>query len=255
MLDREKIIEEADALTVANYLGMEIVRKGNYNFIACPGHLKRLGRTDDNISNCVLTPKGYHCFACGVKVGLIDMVMEYLECQYPEALSVIADSCGGKDLYSLNGKAASIKKQLSLSQEDLEIIGLLANCSFSKTVNIADDYNDTEENSIIKKQFSELLVYEKIDDASLLSLMLNDEDSYNALIVRKAEEAIDNYQEALKKYEDRDAYGAVELFELFSENNSLDSNVFFGVKNAIQKKLNRAEEILTQQKEKMATKK
>ena len=73
------------------------------------------------------------------------------------------------------------------------------------------------------------------------------------LILRKAEEAVDKYKKALELYCDRDSEGAVEIFDLFNMNNAIDNDTFFGIKNALQKNLNRANEILSQHKEKIAT--
>ena len=71
--DIQAIANNCDTEVVANAIGME-VSKGK---IRCPGHLDRLGKYDNRISNAVLTKNGYHCFACGCSVNVFNMVMEH----------------------------------------------------------------------------------------------------------------------------------------------------------------------------------
>ena len=61
-MDIKRLMDEADARTVAEFLGMQIVKKGKYDFIQCPGHEKRLGKPDSHIGNAVLLKNGYKCF-------------------------------------------------------------------------------------------------------------------------------------------------------------------------------------------------
>ena len=41
-MDIKRLMDEADARTVAEFLGMQIVKKGKYDFIQCPGHEKKI---------------------------------------------------------------------------------------------------------------------------------------------------------------------------------------------------------------------
>ena len=87
--DIEKVLEAADVEAVAHHIGMELFHKGKYTMIRCPGHFKNLGKEDRHATNAHLVSgrfkKGYHCYAChgasGV-TGLIDMVMEFLNCDF-----------------------------------------------------------------------------------------------------------------------------------------------------------------------------
>ena len=71
-------------MMLVEFLGIDHEIKGSYTYIKCPGHLKRVGKVDNNFGNCILTEKGYHCFACkgGTTVGLIDMVQELQDCEH-----------------------------------------------------------------------------------------------------------------------------------------------------------------------------
>lgn len=226
MYDVELLLDEADSLSVANYLGMDIVKRGSRYFIPCPGHEQRLGKPDRKTSNCVLTPKGYHCFACQERVGLINMVMEYTGCEYREALTIIGDACGGAELFETNGK--QIKKP-PLSHNDLAIIGLKAYAgkNIFGTVNINGDKNVTE----------------KKEGLSLEMLFVQDEKSYNKLIYRKAKEAVAKYEEALKNFCFRDAPKANVIFDLLNEDGYLPPDCFSLLQKTFQARLWRAQEI------------
>jgi len=136
LYDVEAILETADPLDVARYIGMPIqegkyykTKKGRTKktyYILCPGHKKRLGREDKHFGSAVLTERGYKCHACGSHVGVINMVMEYMECSFYNALGIIADSLGGRDKYLLNNDSAASynSRRFPLTGEDLKLIGL-----------------------------------------------------------------------------------------------------------------------------------
>lgn len=118
-LDLRTLEEDADPVEILNALGVKIYPRGNRNFICCPGHEFRLGRKDLNPTNAVLTERGYHCFACGVSVGIIDMVQEITGFSFKEAVNFIATINGGSDLY-VDGSLYT--QRLRLSEEELEAL-------------------------------------------------------------------------------------------------------------------------------------
>ena len=61
---KKLLLEEADAREVAEYIGMDVQKRGANYFVLCPGHSNRLGKEDSTIGNCVLYKNGYKCFAC-----------------------------------------------------------------------------------------------------------------------------------------------------------------------------------------------
>lgn len=130
-MDIKKLMEEADASVVAEHIGMNVVKKGQYLFIQCPGHEKRLGRSDTHIGNAVLLKNGYKCFACNAFVPTAEMVMEFIGCGKWEAYHIIAEAMGGEELYPDSGENEEIPK-IRLSQEELDVLKL-APCS-SKTI-------------------------------------------------------------------------------------------------------------------------
>lgn len=146
------LLENADTLTVALHIGIEVVTKGRYNYITCPGHLDYMGKYDNKISNAILTEKGYHCFACSRSVGLIDMVREYyknylsIELDFVSALEIIAETCGGKEMYLIS-KNDSINSPIIqrnvfiLNKQELEFIGLSTSGNNIIITNSKKEYN------------------------------------------------------------------------------------------------------------------
>lgn len=152
--DEERILEDADAVSVAEYLGLEIRRAGSRHQIYCPGHLERLGKPDTRMGSCYLTAKGYHCYACDKTVNLPNMVMEVENCSYKEALGIIADSLGGRDLYTISGKREFEENEKILSESDLNLIGLTSTISFDIVQNCCSSKEEVLEQNA-KNQESE----------------------------------------------------------------------------------------------------
>lgn len=64
---------------IAN-LNLEVLWKGSNRFIRCPEHKNRTGFEDGKIGNCIISEKGYHCFACGAHGRLIDLIRHINHC-------------------------------------------------------------------------------------------------------------------------------------------------------------------------------
>lgn len=239
-IDVSALTDEADALSVAEYIGMDIVKKGSHNFILCPGHEKRLGKIDNKIGNCVLTQKGYHCYACNQTVGMVNMVMEYMNCNYLTAIQLIADSCGGVEGFETDKKQT--KREKTLSNDDFNLIGLTTQLGkFAEKYvvettdkqpnrdNLPDDYgyvvDDTEKYVIYKKYHLE-----------------RNEKIYNTIIVQKAEEAMNKYKKAIELFGSRDSEKANVVYDLFN-GSGFGKETFIGINNALQNKYWRAKEI------------
>ena len=244
IIDRELLLEEADARTVAEYLGMEVVRKGAHDFICCPGHEKRLGRPDTNISNCILTDKGYRCFACNKSVNIIDMTMEFTGCSYPEALNMIADACGGSALYKTDGKISKdITPKIMLSAYDLSILGLKPEKTEYPILNASDVPFEAEEDDEACKMVNGEYLLCKRQHHSLNQMYKDNRLGYNYLVLSKANEAMKKYERALADFCSKDAAKADLIFELFNQDGYLDPSIMFELKNIFQKRYTRAKEI------------
>ena len=242
LIDKNELLNiDNIALMVIKYLGQEYVQKGNYTFIHCPGHEKILGKVDENIGNCYLTSHGYHCCACNETKNVFDMTMEILNCNFAEAIKIVADAAGGAELFETD--SIQIKeKQMPLSYEDLELIGLKNNNEMP-ILNGSDREEFDEDYICSKTEDGEYLIYNKGQALSLIELFKTNKDIYNKLIVRKSREAMKKYQLALDAFCERDSKKADIVFELMSVDNSLSNKDLVGIKNAFQKKYWKSKEI------------
>ena len=248
MIERDYLLSEADGFTVAEYLGMEILKRGSRHYILCPGHEKRLGKQDMRMGNAVLTNKGYHCYACNKSVNVIDMTMEYTGCSYPEALNMIADACGGRSIFEIDGNNQPKAKRLPLSPIDLELIGLSSSGKSTPIINVSTTMVENDEDTFVRQSDDKYFVYQR-NNVSLTTLYQTDLAAYNHLIAEKAKIAMETYKTAIEKYCSRDAEKAEFIYNLFNENGYLAGDVFYKLKNSFQKKYWRAKEIYDTYKE------
>lgn len=209
LIDKEELDEITSGMIVAKYLGMNIQKRGNYHFIKCPGHEARTGHPDKNATNCVLTKYGYHCFACNAKVDVYQMVQEVLKCSYYEALTVVADACGGVSLFEItNEKREILKENMAVrkrmpSQEMLQMIGLGLNKKHTKIIKAS--YASKEECSFSpeKEMIGDVVWYNDVQDHNEISLMLlakEDPETFRWLIQNKCQDTMDQYINLCENY-------------------------------------------------------
>ena len=124
-LDLDKLMTDADAVTVANAIGMQVFKKGNHYFSFCPVHEEKTGKRDTHPTNFIIKPKGGFCYSCGEFVSIPKMVTSFLGCKKNEAYDIIADAMGGKDFYQADKSTRREQKQrFNLSAEEAELLGI-----------------------------------------------------------------------------------------------------------------------------------
>lgn len=193
-MDIRQLMEEANAKTVAEFLGMRIVKRGKYDFIQCPGHEQRLGKSDHRIGNAVLSKNGYKCFACNTFVPTINMVMEYTDCDKKEAYRMIANAMGGEDLFPDTVRDSELP-QLRLTAEELEVLKL--HSPFPSVI--------TERMTSTGKI--------PVKDG-LYELYKADKNSYYQVIRNRAKEMIEKYQRIREQYVKPDSPNAYRVYDL-----------------------------------------
>lgn len=259
--DKEAIAAIADPEVVANYIGIETQRHGAYTFIRCPSHEKMLGKADTKIGNCIISnrgKKGFKCFACGAHGDVFDMVTAFMGCSYPEALKIVGDACGGANSFIEKQKGGFKKKPSVLSAEDLELIGLSHTYAVEKSDEGCLLYNvsskkekGTEKIGCIRRG-DEFLLFQKTERANIRELKLHDPGNYYLLVERKAEEAVEKYQAALNDCDSKRSTLYKDLVILFSTDGKysyhaeLPEETIDKIKEALEKKRKRAEEILNE---------
>lgn len=257
--DEERILEDANAVSVAEYLGMEIRRSASRYQIYCPGHLNRLGKEDKKMGSCFLTPKGYHCYACDKTVSLPNMVMEVEGCDYKEALGIIADSLGGRDHYVLSGKKEFVEEtEKILPEEDLKIIGLRSvisidtACGFYETKEEIEEINnrnresDDEElrrkiYSIKPEPFTEGYTAILHETYSLKTFFQEYPEEYYDLIRNKSKEAMEKYKNMLDSLDNKES-NMYKTISFAIKNAGINSEIY-DISEIIKKWYNKSKEI------------
>lgn len=220
-MNREELIQSTDAETVADYISMNVVKKGRYSYILCPGHLTRLGKPDLNIGNAYLKNGGYYCHACGVFVNTHDMVMEVTDCSYDEAYDIMAQAMN----YELaDGNQDENIPKLRLTKEEAGIIGL---------------YPRFNEIAVQKSNANNTLT---IRDG-LFSLYQSNPKMYFQIIVGKAQAQLKRYQHCRKHYAASDSDMAHMVYDLLGEN--FDHSIYPKLQRELDNRIATCKKIIT----------
>ena len=177
-LNRDALIQEADARVVARAIGMKVRKMGQNIFGECVSGLHSEKRHDNN----VIYQNGCHCFSCGESYNTIDMVMKYCEVDFKEACAIVADTIGGVDSFKDRQARPVI---LPLTPEELELIGLGKRRDYHQI-----DRKDVEE-SCSETTAASILAPPPI---SLRTLYAENRDAFFALCISKAEERMQEYR-------------------------------------------------------------
>lgn len=244
MIDAESLQKVAEIGTVAEHLGLEVIKKGSKKCIRCPDHPRTIGKVDNNIGNCVLSHNKYRCYSCGSFGGVFDLVMSVTSCSFTDALQFVASIYGGEKAFESERPQREI-----LSSAELALIGLsgsydsntsdegrlLFNCSLVK-------YPDTDKVGCVHKH-KEFVLYAKRPRKTLLSLYEEDPLAYYSLIADKAKEAVEKYSSALTDYSYPDGNRVKEIEALFRSSPKETQEHLSNIRKIIREKQKRAEEI------------
>lgn len=228
-MDVRRLLEEADAVTVAKFIQMEI-ENHKYHYIRCPGHESRLGKPDRNIGNAYLKRNGYICYACGVFVPTHDMVVEFLNCSKEEAYKIMADAMAealdgtsGEQRYCLSQKVSNQKPQIRLTQNEAKVIGLY-------------------------EKFTVIVTQKTVKGNSIpicegLSLLYQDNPfRYYQMIVSKAQSMKQKYEDCLLQYARADAEKAYILFEMLQ--NDFDNSIYMQLERELRSRIDTCQKII-----------
>lgn len=185
MYDREKLIEAADTLLVAEHIGLEIKRTGSRRSILCPAH------NDRHFGNCVLTEHGFRCFACGGHGSVIDLVMLSENVPLVEAMGIVADCCGGREYYQTDEKGPLPEHQV-IGEGTRAFLGI-HNRPVDKLLPAdPEDEDSFYDYSVVTGELCRLRRV-RISSSPLSDLMESDWEGYRGLILGKAREKYDFY--------------------------------------------------------------
>lgn len=243
MFDLDYLNESADSREIAEAIGMETRRKGKYVFCECPSHKKILGREDHNLGNCILTNHGYHCFACGANGSVFDMVMDFKNCSFFEAVKIVAGLTGGD--FTINDEKKEVKRQ-PFSQDDLELIGLqsFANPKSNAGKEVIGVSKCRPESGVFFRKGDEYVLYSSTKRITLNQLFAEDEKLYYQLIIDNAQNALEDHRILLQAFEDRGNPAYAEAMELLSDMGALNAKTVAEMKNVIRLNIKKIERII-----------
>lgn len=220
-MNRETLSRSTEVEMVADYISLNIVKKGNYSYILCPGHLARIGKPDLNIGNAYLRTGGYFCHACGVFVCTHDMVMEVTDCSYDEAYEIMAHAMN----YDLSDECQDENiPRLRLTKEEANVIGL---------------YPRFNEVAVQKSNASDTLT---IRDG-LFSLYQSNPKMYFKIIVDKAEAQLRRYQHCRQHYTASNSDMAYMVYDLLGE--QFDNSIYPKLKRELDSRITICKKIIT----------
>lgn len=196
--DKDRIREDADTVTVAREIGMNIneqdVVSGRKNIgILCPDQ----NHVDQHFGNCYIKPNGqYICQSCCASGDVFDLVMRFCKVSFYDALEIVADICGGRERYQLNNKDNIPRhRRYPLTQKECELIGLYNTKVYSsvRTTMNPRDLKKGERLNILDCNEDEIPIYlveRCVDKNPLMTLMMEDYECYYRLVTEKAKETI-----------------------------------------------------------------
>ena len=248
MYNIDLLIETADPQIVAEAIGLRVERKGKNVFCQCPSHRKMLGRDDSKVSNCVLTPRGYHCFACGAKGNVVHMVMDHYNVPFVKAVKTVASITGGN--FEINNEK-TVKKQ-PFSAEDLALIGItsIANPDGDAGKEIIGVFKSRPETGVFFRRGDEYVLYSSAKRITLNDLFLENEDVYYELIEKNAKISLEKYRTLYNSFNDRGGETFGKIFNILSVDGKVDGALMSEIKNAFLLNIRRTEKILEKAKRK-----
>lgn len=246
MYDIELLIHTVTPQAVAEAIGLSVVRKGSHTYCECPSHEKRLGKRDSNVSNCVLTPHGYHCFSCGAKGDVIQMVMDYCNMSFVKAAELISSITGGN--YTLGTENA--KKQ-PFSAEELALIGLTSisnpDGDAGKEILGVSRFRPKDRNFF--RRGDEYVIYATQRKITLTQLYAEDEEMYYTLIKKNAELALQKYNELLNAFVNRGGETFEKIYNSLTIDGKVNGALLTAVRNVFFKNAQKTKKILEKAKQ------
>lgn len=212
MYDKSAIKNAADILTVANHIGIPVRTVGKRPQILCPCH------DDEHFGSCFVNPvkKTFHCYACGADGDVFYMVQAKLNVSFNDALTIVADTCGGAERFAVKRPDRPLpKKGEFIPYLDQQFLGICNNSVYRETA-----YYETEEaydavygadaHMNARRQYSEdgyvdgYIATSYETSSPLYELYASDEYAYRNLVDDFCRRKISQYQNVLALFRQRE---------------------------------------------------
>ena len=215
--DKERILSESDALTVADYIGMETKDKGSRISILCPRH------NDRNFGSAFLDKdgKGYTCYVCGEHHDTFQMVRDFMGISFPEAVKTVAEACSIGDIFI---EREEEHLPTILDRETLSFIGIKPPAKVWVNVGTSFDRPKLEKGERFIYEYTPTgeeegyyIIQKCIDKNPLLTLKKESPEEYQELIKNKAGETMVFYTLWENICKDKDFKSAIHELKLEAE--------------------------------------
>lgn len=158
------------------------------------------GHNDRHLGNCVLGSRGYiRCFSCNRSANAIDLVMQFENLPYIQAVEFIWTTILGRSLPTYDRPER--RRVPVLSVKDLEFIGLLSpSARYVKNyVNCTDDKNEELPDGCFLDHdgLEEFGIYKQERSNSVYELLENDPATAKEILVGKCMETAERFQQVL----------------------------------------------------------
>lgn len=197
-IDKERLLEDVDALTVCETLGIQTETHGSTIYCECTSGLHK----ETKINHCKLFSNGCYCFTCNNRKDTVSIVMDYYKNNlgkpiiFKKALELILSCVPAeqRNNYIISGKyrptpAAEDILGFKLKEDELNCLNLTSKSISLIVQKINGNYQDR----------SGKMTYLKKKDISSIN-KLKKKWLIN-LLIRKANEMIFVYEEIAKKYQ------------------------------------------------------
>ena len=174
------------------YYNIRVTRKK----MLCPFH----GHNDKHLGNCVLGDRGYiRCFSCNRSANAIDLVMQFENLQYIQAVEFIWTTILGRSLPAYDRPER--RRPPVLSVKDLEFIGIgFPSARYVKNyVNCTDDKNEELPDGyfVDRDGLEEFGIYRQERSNSFYELLENDPVTAKEILAGKCKETAERFQQVL----------------------------------------------------------
>lgn len=190
--DMKRQIDQRELEQTLNYYNIRVTRKK----MLCPFP----GHNDRHLGNCVLGDRGYiGCFSCNRSANAIDLVMQFENLPYVQAVEFIWTTILGRSLPEYDRPER--RRAPVLSAKDLEFIGLLSSSArYVKCyVNSTDDKNEELQDGYTMDHdgLEEFGIYRQERSNSLFELLESDPATAKAILTGKCRETAERFQRIL----------------------------------------------------------
>lgn len=208
VLDVERIKEDANAILVAESIGLNVYYRNGKHLIFCPEH------NDKSLGSCFISARGYICYSCHAHGNVIDLVRKVKGCKFIEACEIIAETCGGLEQYVAedDGKFKRTDKSRYLSDDECALIGI-QNAPVKVLTHITESYEEMKEmqregiySVDMDEESGQYYLLKTVETNPLYRLFLDDQETYFELVAAHCHETLRGYEKLYEKLCDPTAW-------------------------------------------------